>query len=130
MSSQVTIIGRLVADPEISFTQSGKALAKFRVASTRRMKNEAGVWHDAETTFWPCTAWGQLAEYMADSLAKGDQVIVHGRATSSSWETKEGERRERIEVTAENAGPNLRYTVTRQKQAGEAPASESSEIPF
>lgn len=130
MSSQVTIIGRLVADVEISFTQNGKALGKFRVASTRRTKTEAGVWHDAETTFWPCTAWGQLAEYMADSLIKGDQVIVHGRATSSSWETKEGERRERIEVTAEHAGPNLRYTVTRQRQTGEAPAADAADMPF
>ena len=127
MTTQITIVGRMVADPEISFTQSGKTLAKFRVASARRIKNSEGEWEDADTTFWPCTAWGPLAEHMADSLTKGDPVIVQGRASSSSWETKEGEKRERIEVTAESVGMNLRFNVTQNKAVQQ---DDSGGIPF
>lgn len=130
MSAQVTIIGRMVADPEVTFTQNGKALARFRVVSSKRTKTEAGVWEDSDTTFWPCTAWGQLAENMADSLTKGDQVIVYGQAVMSSWETKEGEKRERIEVTAFSVGQNLRFAVTQHKNSGKTMAADAADMPF
>lgn len=114
MSAHITITGNLVADPEIFFDPKGKVRAKFRVASTRRTQGPNGVWHDAETTFWRCTAFAQLAEHMADTLRKGDAIIVNGRANSHSWETSDGQKRERIEVTAEHVGLDLKVNRERR----------------
>ena len=91
MSTPISIVGNLTADPELRFTKSGKAVAKLRVAVSERVK-EDGAWKDGEPTFWKVTVWGGLAEHVGDSLAKGSRIIAVGRVSSSTWETKEGEK--------------------------------------
>lgn len=94
------IQGRLTRDPELKFVPSGKALTKFSVVSSRRRKNDAGEWEDYGTTFWDVTVWGPEAEAAAESLSKGDEVVVLGDISQRSWETPEGEKRSRMEVEA------------------------------
>jgi single-strand DNA-binding protein len=136
MSAHITITGNLVADPEITFSKQGKAIAKFRVAATRRVRNTEGVWHDAETTFWRCTAFANLAEHIADALHKGDAVIVTGRAYSNAWTTQDGEKRERIEITAEHVGQDLKVHMGTRQAASQPPPepdpwdTTSAPIPF
>jgi single-strand DNA-binding protein len=101
MSQVVTIIGNLTADPELRFTPQGKATAKFSVATAERFKNPQGEWDQRNLTYWNIVAWEQLAENLADTIAKGDKVIVYGKAYTTSWEDKTtGEKRSRMEVTA------------------------------
>src|SRR5918999_6527287 len=95
----VTIVGNLVADPELRFTPSGAAVASFRVASTpRTYDRQSGEWKDGEALFLTCNIWRQAAENVAESLTRGMRVIVQGRLRQRTYETKEGEKRTVYEV--------------------------------
>ena len=107
--TQITIAGNLVDDPELRFTPSGQPVAKFRVASTPRFKdNTTGEWKDGDSLFLTCNVWRQAAENVAESLTRGMRVIVSGRLRQRSYETKEGEKRTVYEVEVDDVGPSLR----------------------
>ena len=115
----ITVIGNLTDDPELRFTPSGAAVAKFRVASTPRTLDRAsGEWRDGEPLFLSCTVWRQAAENVAESLQRGARVIVSGRLRQRSYETREGEKRTVIELEVDEIGPSLRYATAKvQKMA-------------
>lgn len=108
----LTIVGNLVADPDLRFTPNGAAVAKFTVAYTPRTRTEGGEWKDGEPTFLDCQAWRQLAENIAESLTKGARVIVAGRLRTERWE-KDGEKRSRIVLDVDGAGPELTYATAK-----------------
>jgi single-strand DNA-binding protein len=110
----ITVIGNLTDDPELRFTPSGAAVAKFRVASTPRFMDRAsGEWKDGEPLFLSCTVWRQAAENVAESLQRGSRVIVSGRLRQRSYETREGEKRTVIELEVDEIGPSLRYATAK-----------------
>ncbi|HYN95063.1 MAG TPA: single-stranded DNA-binding protein [Pilimelia sp.] len=110
----ITVIGNLTDDPELRFTPSGAAVAKFRVASTPRFMDKAsGEWKDGEPLFLACTVWRQAAENVAESLQRGARVIVSGRLRQRSYETREGEKRTVIELEVDEIGPSLRYATAK-----------------
>jgi single-strand DNA-binding protein len=110
----ITVIGNLTDDPELRFTPSGAAVAKFRVASTPRFMDKAsGEWKDGEPLFLSCTVWRQAAENVAESLQRGSRVIVSGRLRQRSYETREGEKRTVIELEVDEIGPSLRYATAK-----------------
>jgi len=104
----ITIVGNLVNDPELRFTNSGQPVAQFRVASTPRIRDNAtGEWKDGDSLFLTCNVWRQMAENVAESLQRGMRVIVSGRLRQRSYETKEGEKRTVYEVEVDDIGPSL-----------------------
>jgi single-strand DNA-binding protein len=110
----ITVIGNLTDDPELRFTPSGAAVAKFRIASTPRfMEKASGEWKDGEPLFLACTVWRQAAEHVAESLQRGARVIVSGRLRQRSYETREGEKRTVIELDVDEIGPSLRYATAK-----------------
>ena len=110
----ITVIGNLTDDPELRFTPSGAAVAKFRIASTPRFLDKAsGEWKDGEPLFLSCNVWRQVAENVAESLQRGSRVIVSGRLRMRSYETKEGEKRTVIELEVDEIGPSLRYATAK-----------------
>lgn len=110
----ITVIGNLVADPELRFTPSGAAVANFRIASTpRTFDRQANEWKDGEALFLTCSAWRDMAENVAESLTRGSRVIVSGRLKSRSYETKEGEKRTVMELDVDEIGPSLRYATAK-----------------
>ena len=114
----ITIIGNLVADPELRFTSSGQPVAQFRVASTPRTRDQAtGEWKDGESLFLTCSVWRQAAENVAESLQRGMRVIVSGRLRQRSYETKEGEKRTVYEVEVDDVGPSLRNASAKVNRA-------------
>jgi len=107
--TQITIAGNLVDDPELRFTPAGQPVARFRVASTPRFRDNAtGEWKDGDSLFLTCNVWRQAAENVAESLTRGTRVIVSGRLRQRSYETKEGEKRTVYEVEVDDVGPSLR----------------------
>ena len=107
--TQITMAGNLVDDPELRFTPAGQPVAKFRVASTPRFRDNAtGEWKDGDSLFLTCNVWRQAAENVAESLTRGMRVIVSGRLRQRSYETKEGEKRTVYEVEVDDVGPSLR----------------------
>lgn len=117
----INVAGNLTADPELRFTASGAAVTSFTVACTPRRKTDEG-WEDGEATFLRCSAWRQLAENVAESLKRGDLVMVQGLLKQRSYTTAEGEKRTVMEVTADHVGPSLKWksaTVDRiQREQG------------
>jgi single-strand DNA-binding protein len=105
----ITVVGNLVADPELRYTPTGQAVATFRVASTPRfMDRTTNEWKDGDSLFLSCNVWRQAAENVAESLQRGMRVIVQGRLRQRSYETKEGEKRTVYEVEVDEVGPSLR----------------------
>jgi single-strand DNA-binding protein len=107
--TQITVVGNLVDDPELRFTPAGQPVARFRVASTPRFRDNAtGEWKDGDSLFLTCNVWRQAAENVAESLQRGMRVIVSGRLRQRQYETKEGEKRTVYEVEVDDVGPSLR----------------------
>jgi single-strand DNA-binding protein len=112
--TNITMIGNLVNDPELRFTPSGAAVAKFTVASTPRFLDKAtNEWKDGDSLFLQCQIWRQAAENVAESLTRGMRVIVSGRLKQRSYETKEGEKRTVFEVEVDEVGPSLRNATAK-----------------
>lgn len=110
----ITLVGNLVDDPELRFTTSGTAVAKFRIASTpRSFDRESGQWKDGESLFLTCNVWRQAAENVAESLQRGMRVIVQGRLKQRSYETREGEKRTVYEVEIDEVGPSLKSATAK-----------------
>jgi single-strand DNA-binding protein len=110
----ITLVGNLVDDPELRFTPSGAAVAKFRLASTpRTYDRQSGEWKDGESLFLTCNVWRQAAENVAESLQRGMRVIVQGRLKQRSYETREGEKRTVYEVEVDELGPSLRSATAK-----------------
>jgi single-strand DNA-binding protein len=114
----ITVVGNLVADPELRFTASGQPVATFRVASTPRVRdNASGEWKDGDSLFLTCNVWRQAAENVAESLQRGMRVIVTGRLKQRNYETKEGEKRTVYEVEVDDVGPSLRNASAKVARA-------------
>lgn len=117
----LTVIGNLTGDPELRFTPSGAAVANFTVASTpRTFDKRTNAWADGDTLFLRCSVWREQAESVAESLTKGTRVVVTGRLTQRSYETREGEKRTVYELEVDDVGPSLRYATAKVTRVGRA----------
>ena len=118
--TRITIAGNLVDDPELRFTPAGQPVARFRVASTPRFRdNSTGEWKDGDSLFLTCNVWRQAAENVAESLQRGMRVIVSGRLRQRSYETKEGE--------VDDVGPSLRNGSAKVAKAQRSTAAQESQ---
>jgi len=105
----MTIEGRLTADPELRFTPNGKAICSFTVACNDRKKN-GDQWEDGPPTFFRVTVWEKYGENVAESLVKGDAVLVVGKMSQRDYQNKDGEKRTSYqEVTADQVAPTLQW---------------------
>jgi single-strand DNA-binding protein len=110
----ITVVGNLVDDPELRFTPSGAAVAKFRVASTPRIfDKQTNEWKDGEGLFLTCSVWRQAAENVAESLTRGMRVVVQGRLKQRSYEDREGVKRTVYELDVEEVGPSLKNATAK-----------------
>lgn len=132
------MIGNLTRDPELRYTASGRGVASAGIACNRRWQKD-GEWQE-EVSFFNITAWAELGENWAASCKKGDRIIVTGRLTQRSYETREGEKRNVVEVVADAIGPDLKYAtcevakIERDKAGGKSQADrlqpQGDEEPF
>jgi single-strand DNA-binding protein len=109
--NSVTIIGNVTREPDLRFTPGGQPKAEFGLAVNRSWIDRASNERREQTSFFNVVCWGQLGENVAASLHKGARVIVSGRLEQRSYETQTGEKRERVEVIADEVGPSLRWAT-------------------
>jgi single-strand DNA-binding protein len=118
----VTIVGNLADDPELRYTQAGVAVANVRVAVNQRFFNkDTNAWDERLDGFFTCNVWREYAENVAESLHRGDRVLVTGRLRSRSYEDKEGVTKWITEVEADEICPTLRFAtaqITRASRGG------------
>lgn len=114
----ITVVGNLTGDPELSFTQSGAPVVNFTVASTaRHYDKQAQEWRDGDALFLRCTAWRQLAENVAESLQKGDRVVVTGALRVRQYERQDGTKGTSVELQVEEVGPSLKFATAKVTKA-------------
>lgn len=124
---EITVTGNLTADPELSCTPNGVSLCKFTVAAgTRKYDKDKEKWVDAGTSFVRCTAWRYMAENIAETLSKGNRVVVTGTFASRDYTDKEEVKRTAWELTVSDIGPSLLYATAKIKKT-ERKEAESSE---
>lgn len=97
--NRVVLVGRLVRDPEMKVTSTGKNVCDFSIAVTKRYKPSDG---SPDADFFRCTCWEKSAEYVGNYLAKGRLVAVEGRLQSRKYQDKDGNNREIVEIVADN----------------------------
>ena len=123
----ITVIGNLTDDPELKFTPSGAAVANFTVASTpRTFDKQTNEWKDGDALFLRCAAWRQLAENVAESLQKGQRVIVHGALQIRNFERQDGSKGTSVEINVDEVGPSLKLRDGQGHQGRPAPAAATS----
>ena len=121
--NKVFLIGNLGRDPEKRYTPNGQAVTNVTLATTSRWKDKTG--QNQERTDWHnLVIWGKQAETAKEILKKGDQVFVEGRIQSRSWETKDGEKRNTLEIVAQRVqflsrgGMDMHHHETATSEAG------------
>lgn len=108
---QITVVGRLIADPEIRALPSGVMVTNVVLAANERKYNrDTQQYENGDSTVLRGTLWRQYAENVANSLRKGDNVIAVGRLRQKEWE-KNGEKRTGVELDIDDIGPSLRFSV-------------------
>jgi single-strand DNA-binding protein len=107
----ITVVGNVTREPELRFTNTGKAVASFGLAWNQRRRNPQTNEWDETAHFFDVTCWDQLAENAAESLPKGARVVVFGRLDYRSWETGDGEKRSKIEIQADDVAPSLKWAT-------------------
>lgn len=143
MSDNITFqTGNLTREPELRFTQGGRAVCSFGIAVNRRYQQN-GEWKDADPTFFNVSLWGQPGENAAASLKKGDRVMVSGRLEIRTWDKEDGSKGTSVDIVADEIGVSTKFatcevhrvaraTEPRPQSAGAAPADPvyAQEEPF
>lgn len=99
--NQVFLMGNLTRDPELRSTQSGTSVCSFSIAINRSWTGSDGQTQE-DVDFFDIVAWGKLGELVDQYMSKGRRVLVQGRLSTSSWEAKDGSKRSRVEVVAQD----------------------------
>lgn len=126
-----TLVGNVTKECELRYTAGGRAVTSFGLAVNRRymVNNE---WQE-EVSFFNVVCWADLAENVAASLDKGNRAIVTGRLAQRTYETREGEKRNVVEVVADSIGADLRWAtceVTRTERKQPTNEAQHSDQPF
>lgn len=121
--NRVNITGNLTRDPELRATAGGTQILAFGVAVNDRRKNpQTGAWEDVPN-FVDCIVFGQRAEAVSRFISKGSKVAIEGKLRFSSWETKDGDRRSKLEVVVDEID-----FLSRQGQQVTSPAAEAAKV--
>jgi single-strand DNA-binding protein len=134
--NKVILIGHLGADPEISTTQGGTALAKFRIATTDTWKDRSTGERQERTEWHSIVAWDKLAQICGEYLHKGKMVYVEGSLQTRSWDDANGQKRYKTEIKANNIlmlSPRGEGAAPREYPHAVAPAGtpdEDDDVPF
>ena len=120
--------GNLTDDPEVRVTPNGTAVANLTIATTaRRYDRQSRSWVDGDTTYVKLVVWNEEAETVADSLRKGMRVIVQGRWTQRTYESRSGEKHTALEVRVDEIGPSLRWASAEVKKRERTTVSANAE---
>lgn len=109
IDNNITVVGNMTRDPELRYTTGGRGVASFGLAVNRRWQQN-GEWQEA-VSFFNVVAWADLGEHCAESLTKGNRVIVTGRLEQRSYDDREGNQKSVTEIVADDIGPSLKWAT-------------------
>jgi single-strand DNA-binding protein len=115
--ARISFSGSLTADPDVRSVGDG-TVASFSVAvNGRKYNRDTNEYDDKPATFFRCSAWRALGDNTANSLHKGDRVVVSGTIEEREWEDKEGNQRTSMDVTVEEIGASLQFATVSVQRA-------------
>jgi len=123
----------VVADPEVRFSASGAAVLSLRLVAKKRVRDSNGNWTDGPTPlFIDAAAFGKTAENLAESIMKGDNVVISGSLEAQEWTTPDGERRSKVAIVIDEVGVSTQWAPAKSARVLEmVPAApQSEESPF
>lgn len=134
----ISFVGNVAADVDLRISASGKPVANVGVVCNPRRPDPGtpGGWIDGTPIFWPCEVWGSLGENAAESLHKGDRVVVTGRVKAYVWTPTDGPNagveQRKLQVVVDEIGPSLRFVTTKTVRAERTTATggETEPPPF
>lgn len=122
--NRVNITGNLTRDPELRATAGGTQILAFGVAvNDRRRNQQTGEWEDVPN-FVDCIVFGSRAEAVSRFITKGSKVAIEGKLRFSAWETKEGQRRSKLEVVVDE----IEFLSRSNGQQVTSPAAEAAKV--
>ena len=124
----VQILGNLTRDPEVRYTQSGKAVATFNVAASNTFTSSDGETKE-QTAFINCVAWGKLGEAVGN-YRKGNRLFVEGRIQTRSYENSDGQKKYVTEVVAGFIGTSLTTDETASSNFDSFEQQQDENVPF
>lgn len=124
MLNVVAIMGRLVKDPELKTSNSGKSVCSFRIANDSGYKNADG---SSQTNWLDVVAWGKTAEFVCKYFLKGSLIAIDGRLQTRQYQDKNGQNRTSVEIVANNANfcGSKESTSPAPQNAAQRPAAPS-----
>jgi single-strand DNA-binding protein len=126
MMNKVIIIGHVGKDPEVRSAPSGTAVCNFNVATSESFKDKAGVKQE-RTTWHMCVAWGRLAETIGKYVTKGMLIMVEGSIQNTQYEDKDGNKRFKSEIKAENVQFLSRSNKEQKKDEQDYPGNHPTD---
>jgi single-strand DNA-binding protein len=128
----------VVMDPAVRFAESGNCILSLRLIAKKRVRDSNGNWTDGATPlFIDCTVFGKTAEHLADSIGKGDSVVVDGVLEQQEWADKEtGEKRSKVCIIADEVGVSTKWgtaktpRVTGESESGPSQGANDDGPPF
>ena len=128
--NSTSVTGNVTKNPEIRNLNDGTSTTTFGIAVNRRTPDGSGGWNEV-TSFFDVVCWRKQAENVAQSIRKGDRVIVTGRLDQRSWDTDSGEKRSRVEIVADEVGLSLLFDpASTNKQPAQQSSNFSNTEPF
>jgi len=107
-NNTVTVVGNVVRDPELAYTQSQTAVVRMSVAHNRPPRSDG---HKFEPSFFDVSVFGKQAENVAESVRKGARVVVFGSIRQQRWTSQDGQPRTKVEILADEVAPSLRFAT-------------------
>lgn len=127
MLNKIIIMGRMVKDPELRHTQASVSVASFTLAVDRDIKNKQTG--EREVDFIDCVAWRNTADFVANYFTKGKMTVVEGRLQMRAWEDKEGNKRRKAEIQADNVYFGDSRTDGQGAMKANSPREDFEDIP-
>ena len=109
--NSVTLVGNITRDPELRYTNAGQTITSFGLAVNRVWNDRQSGERREQVSYFDIKCWGQLGENVAHSLTKGARVVVTGRLEQRQYETQSGEKRNAVDINADEVGPSLRWAT-------------------
>ena len=128
MDSFITVSGNLTRDPEVRFSDSGTTVTRISLAVNRKDKNGNEM-----TTFYDVVVFGQMGANLADSLTKGNRVVVTGRLEVRNYQRNDGTEGKAVEIIASEVGASFRFNrvqVVDAPRGGSRQHEDAMSAPF
>ena len=124
---RATFVGNVVSEPSLTFTPSGKPVAKVRVVAKDRVRGQTGEWSDGDPSYMNIELWGRPAENLVESVVPGTQIIAEGRIEVREFERNDGTKGTAVTLKADTVGVGVTFKAYAPKDGAERSTGQQTD---